>query len=146
MSNKLSGRNSYHDKKTRNRRVVLRIFLGAAFFAHGLAKFQGGIGNTAAFFESLGLPGFAAYIVATIELIGGAAMILGIGTRVIACLFVLIMAGAIFKVKLAAGFLGSNQSPGYEIDLALMIISVYFIIGNRSSLALDNLIFRSKQQ
>jgi len=126
--------------------LLLRIFLGVAFFAHGWAKFQGGIGNTAAFFESLGLPGLAAYIVATIELIGGIAMILGMGKRVIACLFVLILAGAIVKVKLAAGFLGSNQAPGYEIDLALLIISVYFVIGNRSWLSLDSIVFRSKQK
>nr|WP_315616965.1 DoxX family membrane protein [Alkalihalobacillus sp. MEB130] len=38
--------------------LLLRVVLGATFFLHGLAKFRGGLENTALFFESLGLPGF----------------------------------------------------------------------------------------
>lgn len=124
--------------------VILRIFLGITFFLHGLAKFQGGIANTVGFFESLGLPGFSAYVVALIELIGGIALILGIGTRVVSILFVLILAVATVKVKLAAGFLGNGQMAGYELDLALLVISVYLAATNKSFLALDNLLFRSK--
>lgn len=126
--------------------LFLRVFLGAAFFIHGLAKFQGGIGNTAGFFESLGLPGFAAYVVATIELVGGLAVLLGLGTRVISFLFAVILAGAMVKVKFAAGFLGNDQMPGDEIDMALLIISVYFVIAGSSLFALDRLFFRSKAE
>ncbi|WP_079525196.1 DoxX family protein [Halobacillus hunanensis] len=120
--------------------IILRLFLGLTFFVHGLSKFQGGIGNTAGFFESLGIPGFAAYVVATIELIGGLAVIVGIGTQVISILFALIMAGAIVQAKFAAGFLG-----GYELDLALLVISVFIALSNRNIWALDNVIFPKKQ-
>ena len=124
--------------------TILRVFLGITFFVHGLAKFQGGIANTAGFFEGLGFPGFSAYVVALIELIGGIALILGIGTRIVSILFVLILAVATIKVKLAAGFLGNGQMAGYELDLALLVISLYLAVINKSFLALDNLLFRSR--
>lgn len=126
-------------------KTILRVFLGATFLIHGLAKFQGGIENTVGFFESLGLPGFTAYLVALIELIGGIAIVIGIGTRVISILFAVILAVAIVKVKLAAGFLGNGQMAGYELDLALMVISIYFAVANKSYLALDNVLFRSEK-
>lgn len=125
--------------------TILRVFLGATFLIHGLAKFQGGIENTAGFFESLGIPGFTAYVVALIELIGGIAVILGIGTRVISILFAIVLAVAIVKVKIAVGFLGNGQMAGYELDLALMAISIYLAATNKSVLALDNVLFRSEK-
>jgi len=124
---------------------ILRVFLGITFFVHGLTKFQGGIQNTAGFFESLGLPGFTAYVVAIIELVGGLAMILGVGTRVVAILFAVILAVATVKAKLAAGFLGNGQMAGYELDLALMVIAIYLAVAKKSLAALDNILFRSNE-
>ncbi|WP_078382826.1 DoxX family protein [Sutcliffiella halmapala] len=121
--------------------TILRITLGVTFFIHGMAKFQGGIDNTVGFFESLGLPGFSAYIVAFVELVGGLAMIVGFGTRVVAISFGVIMLVAIIKVKLAAGFMGNGQMAGYEFDLALLAISVYLALVNKSIFALDNVVF-----
>jgi putative oxidoreductase len=123
--------------------LILRFALGLTFFIHGLVKFQGGIENTAGFFETLGLPGFSAYVVAFIELIGGIAMILGFGTRVVAALFAIIMAGAIVKVKLAAGFLGNGQGAGYELDFVLLAMSVFFILDKPASFSLDSKLFQS---
>jgi len=124
--------------------TILRVFLGVTFLIHGAAKFQGGIENTVGFFESLGLPGFSAYLVALIELIGGLAMILGVGTRIVSLLFAIVMAGAIIKVKVAGGFLGNGQMAGYELDLALMMISIYLAMTKKSLFALDNVLFQSK--
>ncbi|WP_409252878.1 DoxX family protein [Bacillus sp. SCS-153A] len=125
--------------------AIIRIFLGATFFIHGLAKFQGGIENTAAFFESLGLPGFTAYVVALIELLGGLALVLGIGTKIVSILFAIIMVVATFKVKLAGGFLGNGEAAGFELDLALLAMAVFLVVTNKSSLALDNVLFQSKE-
>jgi putative oxidoreductase len=124
--------------------TLLRVVLGVTFLIHGAAKFQGGIANTAGFFESLGLPGFTAYIVALIELVGGLAMVLGVGTRIISILFAIVLAVAIVKVKLAGGFLGNGQMAGYELDLALLAVSIFLAITNKSLFALDNVIFQSK--
>ncbi|SFE99221.1 DoxX family protein [Alteribacillus iranensis] len=110
---------------------ILRVVLGIIFFIHGLDKFQAGIGNTVGFFDSIGIPGFLAYIVAVIELVGGLAMILGIGTKIVGSLFAIIMVGAIFTAKLSAGFLG-----GYELDLALLAMSLYVVLSNNTALSL----------
>ncbi|MGE7764968.1 DoxX family protein [Peribacillus sp. NPDC096540] len=124
--------------------VFLRIILGLTFFIHGVSKFQGGIGNTAGFFDSLGIPGFMAYVVAFIELVGGLAVIVGFGTRIVSILFAVILLGAIFTAKLPAGFLGNGQSAGYELDLALLAMSVYLACANRSIFSLDNKLFNKE--
>ncbi|WP_221568894.1 DoxX family protein [Alkalihalobacillus sp. TS-13] len=125
--------------------LILRVFLGLTFFIHGLAKFQGGIDNTVGWFDSIGLPGFLAYGVALLELVGGIALVLGLFSRVISVLFALLMVGAIFKVKLAAGFLGNGQMAGYELDLALLAMAVAIAINHSKAYSLDQFIFKGKE-
>jgi len=126
--------------------VVLRVILGLIFFIHGLSKFQGGIENTVGYFESIGILGFLAYIVAFIELVGGIMLILGIGTRIVSMLFAVIMLGAIFTVKLSAGFLGNGQMAGYELDLALLAMAIFLAIANSTSFSLGNKLFAQKKE
>ncbi|MGN4421617.1 DoxX family protein [Bacillus cereus group sp. MYBK249-1] len=108
--------------------LVIRIVLGITFFAHGLAKFQSGIDNVAGWFTSIGLPGSLAYGVATIELVGGVLLIIGLGVRYIGLLFALILFGAIVKVNGSAGLLGDGKNPGFELDLALLAMGAYLFI------------------
>lgn len=124
-------------------KIILRAVLGLTFFIHGLSKFQGGITNTVGFFDSLGIPGFMAYVVAVIELIGGIALFLGLGTRIVSLLFALIMIGAIFTVKLSVTFLGNGQMAGYELDLILLAASIYFFFAEKSKLSLDQVFIKS---
>lgn len=125
-------------------KVFLRVVVGLIFFVHGLSKFQGGINNTVGFFDSIGIPGFMAYVVALLELIGGIALILGIGTRFVSMLFAIIMLGAISTVKFPAGLLGNGQMAGYELELVLLAITIYFTFANKSAFSLENRIFRSE--
>ncbi|MFB6362743.1 DoxX family protein [Paenibacillus elgii] len=120
--------------------LLIRLVLGISFLVHGVVKFQSGIGNIAGWFESIGLPGFAAYVVGIIEVVGGIALILGLGTRIVASLFALIMIGAIVKAKWAGGFLGSPQMAGYELDLAFFVMALALAIAGSSLLALDGLL------
>ena len=106
--------------------TILRIVLGVIFAVHGFQKFQGGISYTANFFDSLGIPGFMAYIVAIIELVGGIAIILGLATRIFGALLTITMIVAIFTAKLSIGFIGADGLAGYELDLALGAIALYF--------------------
>lgn len=108
--------------------VILRIILGALFFIHGFVKFQGGIENIAGWFGSIGIPGFMAYVVASIELVGGIALIIGFGTRIVSALFVLLMIVAILKVKFAVGLLGNGKMAGYELELTYFAISLFLAI------------------
>jgi putative oxidoreductase len=133
-------------KKSEVGSLILRIFLGLSFFIHGVSKFQNGIENTVGWFDSLGIPGFVGYIVAIIELVGGLLLAIGFGTRYIAALFVLIMIGAILKVKLAAGFMGNGQSAGFELDLAFAVMAVYLFLNSKSALSLDSKLFSKNPQ
>ncbi len=120
--------------------LVLRVVLGLTFFVHGLVKFQGGIENTVGWFASIGLPGALAYVVAILELVGGIALIIGLGSRAVSGLLALLMLGATIKVKLAAGFLGAGQGAGYELDLALMAMAVVIAINGSKLFALDQVL------
>ena len=121
-------------------KLLLRIVLGLVFLANGFTKFQGGIGNTAGWFESIGIPGFLAYAVGTIEFVGGIAIILGLGTRIVSLLFGIIMVGAIFTVNLPAGFLN-----GYVFDLVLLVLAVHIVLNGSKLLSLDHLIFKGNE-
>ena len=120
---------------------LLRIVLGISFFVHGLVKFQGGIGNTVGWFESIGIPGFLAYVVGAVELVGGIALILGLGTRIVSALLTLIMVGAILKAKLAIGFLGTAEMAGYELDLAFLVIALFLAVNGSKLWSVDEAVF-----
>ncbi len=124
--------------------LILRVVLGIIFFVHGLVKFQGGIGNTVGWFDSIGIPGGIAYIVAIIELVGGIALIVGFGTKIVSALLALLMIGATLKVKLAVGFLGNGQMAGYELDLALLAIALYLAINGSKKYSLGQLIGKNQ--
>jgi uncharacterized membrane protein YphA (DoxX/SURF4 family) len=131
--------------KTELGALILRVTLGFIFFVHGLVKFQDGIQNTVGWFESIGLPGFMAYAVAGIELAGGIALILGLGTRLVSVLIALIMIGATLKVKLSLGLLGNGQMAGYELDLAFLAMAIYLAINGSKLLSLGQFIFKKDE-
>ncbi len=124
--------------------LIIRVVLGITFFIHGLDKFQGGVENTAGWFESIGIPGVVAYGVAIIELVGGLMLVLGLFSRIVSILFAVVMVGAIVKVKLAIGFLGNGQMAGYELDLAFLAMAVMLAITGSKAFALDQLIGKGK--
>lgn len=125
--------------------LILRVVLGITFFVHGLVKFQGGIENTVGWFASIGLHGALAYVVAIIELVGGLALIIGLGSRAVSGLMALLMLGATLKVKLAMGFLGNGQGAGYELDVALLAMAVFLALNGSKLLAVDQL-FGKRQE
>lgn len=127
--------------------AVLRIVLGLIFLVHGLDKFQTGLDQVAMWFSSLGLPGVLAYLVAWLEVIGGIALIIGFQTRFFSGAFILLLVGALFSVKLSAGFLGDGSSAGYEFDLALLAIAIHLLnVGPASRYSLDFYLFQRKDQ
>jgi uncharacterized membrane protein YphA (DoxX/SURF4 family) len=122
--------------------LILRVTLGVLFFIHGLVKFQGGIENIVGWFESIGLPGFMAYGVALLEMLGGIALIIGLATRLVSALFALLMIVATLKVKLSIGLLGNGQMAGYELDLAFLAMAVYLAINGSKVLSVSQFIFK----
>lgn len=125
--------------------LILRIVAGITFLIHGIGKFQMGLDNVAGFFGTMGLPAFLAYLVAFLELVGGAALILGVGTRIFAAVLAVVMVGAIFKAKLAAGFMGGANGAGYELELALFAILLSLAVSGSSLYSLDGAFFGKRE-
>jgi putative oxidoreductase len=70
--------------------------------------------GTAKFFGSLGFPPELAYLIMTVEVLSGVALILGVWTRYAALAGIPILLGAIFSVHGAAGFFFTNPKGGWE--------------------------------
>lgn len=99
---------------------MLRIVVGFLFIAHGWQKyFQYTLDGTVAAFGQMGVPAseLVAPVIATLELVGGAALILGVLTRVFAALLSINMLGALFMVHAPAGVF--VDAGGFELVLAL---------------------------
>lgn len=79
--------------------AILRLSLGVLFLAHGSLKllvFKPS--GTAAYFRSLGLPGFVGYLTMAAEFGGGTLLILGIATSFVALALIPLTLGTIFMV------------------------------------------------
>ncbi|MDR5651458.1 DoxX family protein [Ruixingdingia sedimenti] len=95
--------------------LILRVAMGILFLAHTWLKLVIFTpAGTAAFFESLGFPGFLAYLVIAAELLGGIALILGLWTRWVSLALVPVLLGSIYAPHGAAGFFFSSEGGGWE--------------------------------
>lgn len=104
--------------------LLLRLMLGGMFLAHGLMKFVTfTLAGTAGFFESLGFPGWTAYVVAPAEVLAGIALLAGFHSRRVAIASVPILLGAM-SVHLGNGWLFSNANGGWEYPLYLLATAV----------------------
>ena len=95
--------------------LLLRMALGALFLAHGLLKllvFKPA--GTAAYFRSLGLPGFVGHLTMAAELGGGTLLILGIATSLVALALVPLILGTIYMVHGSKGWIFANEGGGWE--------------------------------
>jgi putative oxidoreductase len=97
--------------------LLLRTTSGALFIAHGLLKVNVfTIAGTVGYFESLGLPAILAYLTIFAELAGGAALILGVATRLVSVALIPILLGAVWAHS-GAGWLFSSEGGGWEFPL-----------------------------
>ncbi|RJQ13472.1 DoxX family protein [Candidatus Parcubacteria bacterium] len=100
--------------------LFIRIALAAVFIVHGWQKIQN-IEGTVAFFATLGLASFWAYVVTAVEFVGGLAMLLGILTDIAGVLIAIDMFFAIYLVHFKNGFTGIG---GYEFALTLLLTAL----------------------
>jgi putative oxidoreductase len=116
--------------------LTLRSALGLMFLAHGLLKIMVfTLAGTAGFFESVGFPGWAAYIVAPFEVLTGLALVLGIYTRPVAVASLAVLLGALV-VHSGNGWMFTNKNGGWEYPAFLVVaaITVALLGGGRIAL------------
>ena len=125
------------ERQSRLAVALLRIALGSMFVAHGLLKvLVFTLPGTAGFFESLGLPGFLAYVVAPAEVLAGAALLLGYRARVVAMAMIPILLGA-SMVHLGNGWLFTAPKGGWEYPVYLVVAAIAQSLLGSGAFSLD---------
>jgi putative oxidoreductase len=125
--------------------ALLRISLGVMFLAHSvvLKYVTYTLAGTAGYFESIGLPAALAYLVFCMEAVGGAMLILGIGTRWAAAALLPILAGALWA-HAGNGWVFSAANGGWEYPLYLAVLSAAQILLGDGAFALGDRLATSK--
>ncbi|MCG6871704.1 MAG: DoxX family protein [Gammaproteobacteria bacterium] len=104
--------------------LILRLALGLMFLAHGILKVTVfTLPGTVGFFESVGFPGWMAYLVTYAEIGGGLLLITGLATRWVALALVPILLGAV-SVHWGAGWVFSNPNGGWEYPAFLAVATL----------------------
>ena len=118
---------------------VLRVALGTILLSHGLLKLLVfTVAGTVGFFESLGLPAIAAYLTIFGEVAGGAALLLGVYSRLTALLTLPILLGATW-VHIGNGWVFNSQGGGWEFPALLVVLAAVVAIQGAGSFALRKL-------
>ncbi len=117
--------------------TAVRVMTGLLFAVHGYQKFARGLGDVSAYFAKVLIlfPGLMAPFIATLEVIGGILLILGLLARVVSALFAVEMLVTTVWVKLALGA-GWNAS---DLDRVLLVVCVLFVLAGPGAAALDRL-------
>jgi putative oxidoreductase len=123
--------------------LLARVGIGVVFFAHGWQKlFTNGVDGTSAFFGQAGvpLPTLSAWFAAVVELLGGAALILGIALPAAALLLVVDMIGAFLFVHAGNGLF--MEKNGFELVLTLGAASLVLAALGAGRFSLDHAVVR----
>lgn len=135
--------------------TLLRLVLGAVFFAHGaqlMLGWFGGFGLHASlqfFTTALRIPGPLAFLAIAAEFFGGIALLLGLFTRLAAIGIAVDMVVAVIMVHRQYGFFmnwfGVQKGEGYEYHLLVIAIAAYLLIEGAGAVSVDGLLFGSRR-
>jgi putative oxidoreductase len=118
--------------------ALLRISIGVMYIAHSvvLKLLTYGMAGTAQYFESLGLPGWLAYVVVAAESIGGVLIVLGVHARWIALALTPALIGAIGWVHASKGWVFTAPGGGWEYPFFLIVVTLVLVLGGDGAWAL----------
>lgn len=124
--------------------LALRLIVGISFALTGWGKLHNLEGLTQ-FFDSLGIPAASlqAPFVATVELVGGLLLVLGLGTRVAAALLTGVMVVALLTA-IIPNAAGIGAIVG-SIEAMYLAVFVYLAACGGGAASLDRLFWRRAQ-
>jgi putative oxidoreductase len=116
--------------------LAIRVILFVSFLLHGLMKFNMGLSNVGEGFAKMGipLPSIAGPGIAILETVGAVALLLGIGTRIVAALLVCDMLGAILFVHMKNGYTGQG---GMELVALLGTLALALVLAGAGRYSVD---------
>ena len=119
--------------------TLLRVTSGGLFLIHGgLKLFVFTPAGTAAYFQSLGLPGPVAYLAIALEVLGGLALLAGFKTRIVAILLALDLLGAAWFGHAGNGFFFSNPNGGWEYPVFWAVVMAAQALLGAGAYSVDN--------
>ncbi len=122
--------------------LLARVAIGVTFVAHGWQNLAGtGMDGTTAFFAQVGvpLPAVSAWLATFIELVCGAALIVGIAVPAMALILVADMFGAFLFVHASNGLF--VQQNGFELVMALAAGCLALVATGAGRYSVDGAIF-----
>lgn len=127
--------------------LLARIGTGAVLIAHGWRKMQVGITATGHEYHQMGVPAAtpAAVYSTIVELLAGAALIVGIGLPIAGILLFIDMLGALIFVTGRHGIYlidGGHIRNGSELVIVLGLTSLLFAAGGGGRFTLDQRLFK----
>ncbi|HUC54798.1 MAG TPA: DoxX family protein [Candidatus Cybelea sp.] len=127
--------------------TLLRLALGAVFFAHGAQKVLGWFGGygfrgTLGFFtQQMHIPAVLAVLAIAAEFLGGIGLLAGFLGRVAAFGILCNMLVAVLMVHRQFGFFanwaGTQKGEGYEYHILAMVICLAVMIRGSGALSID---------
>lgn len=134
---------------------MVRVVLGAVFFAHGAQKVLGWFGGygfnaTMASMEHMGIPVPFAFLAIAAEFAGGLGLIVGLLSRVAAFGIGVEMMVAVAKVHGANGLFmnwaGNQKGEGFEFHLLALALLIVVLLRGAGALSLDGMIARWRKR
>ena len=127
--------------------AILRLVLGAVFFAHGAQKALGwfggyGFSGTMGFFtQAMHIPAPLAFLAICAEFLGGIGLIVGLLGRVaafgIACNMLVAVVMVHWHFGLFANWFGNQKGEGFEYHLLALAIALAVMIKGSGAFSID---------
>ena len=139
--------------------IPLRLVTGYGFMEHGYAKLARGPDSFVHILQALGMPmpELLAWATILVELLGGAAVLLGAFIPLVSVPMAIVLLVAIFTVHLPNGFSSITLEtvtragahfgqPGYETDLLYLACLAALVLGGSGVLSVERLVERRQRR
>ncbi len=118
--------------------LLLRVWVGANFVAHGYPKISKSRQQTLQWTKSLRVPAALTYAAIILEFFGGLSLIIGFIVPIVAFFIVLEMIGAsiLKKTKMKGQYIGGTVA--YELDVTYILLAISLIVLGAGAFSLDS--------
>ena len=122
--------------------LLLRVWVGVNFVAHGYPKVSKGRKQTLQWTKNLGVPAGATYAAIILEFFGGLSLIIGFLVPIVSFFIALEMIGAsiLKKSKMKGSYITAQNPVAYELDITYLLLAIALVVLGAGMLSIDSLI------